>query len=79
MIKPIEIKGNVVWVADGYGDLPSIKCPDGTVYTCWQLDADSLEELKKNGGKIYVSMLTFNEPLIPIKLMTSLDEDIELI
>ncbi len=81
MIKPINFRGTNVQFAkdqDEYGTLPAIRLEDGTVYTCWQLDADALEELKKNGGKIYVEMLTFNQDLMPINLMTDLDENIEL-
>jgi hypothetical protein len=84
MIKPIDFRGTNVQFAktqDQYGTLPAIRLQDedGTVYSCWQLDADSLEELKRNGGKIYVEMLTFNHDLMPISLMTSLDDNIKLI
>ena len=82
MIKPINFRGTNVQFAkdqDEYDTLPAIRLQDGTVYSCWQLDAASLEELKKNGGKIYVEMLTFNSPLMPISLMTSLDDNIKLI
>lgn len=81
MIKAVDFRGtNVVFAEnqDEYLALPAMKLPDGETYTCWQLDEEALEDLKKNGGKIYVCMLTFNQPLMPLSLMTKLEDNIEL-
>ncbi len=54
MIKQIDFKGTNVISAkdqDEYGSLPAIRLPDGEVYTCWQLDKDSMNALKKMGER----------------------------
>lgn len=76
-MKPVEFKGqNVVFGKDQpeYKPLPALRLQDncGQVITCWELSLEELEEVKKT-GKVYVSMWTFNQPLMPISLQTSLD------
>lgn len=79
-MKPVEFKGqNVIYGKDQpeYQPLPAMRLPDGTIYTCWELSEDELKEVMET-RKIYVSQLTFNQPIHPILLMTDLSSNIEL-
>lgn len=79
-MNPVKFPGhNVVFAEDQpeYQPLPALLMPDGEVITCWQLDAEELEEITRT-GKIYLSQLTFNTPLQPILPMVSLEGGIEL-
>ncbi len=50
-----------------YLDLPSHKSDDGCATSCWGLSF--LERLKVAlTGKIFLSVLTFNNPLQPLKM-----------
>lgn len=50
-----------------YLTLPAVRLPDGTVVTRWSLTW--LERVKVAlGGSIWLSVLTFNQPLQPVKL-----------
>lgn len=67
-MKPIEFEGhNVVFAKDQpeYPPLPAHKAEDGTVITCWELSPEEKEGVSKT-GKIFIKMLTFNQPLQPI-------------
>ncbi len=51
-----------------YLPLPAYCDPyEGEVISCWDLDEDELEQVLKT-GKIWLRMLTFNQPLQPIGL-----------
>ena len=72
-MEPIEFEGaNVVYGANQpeYKPLPAEKRENskfGEVVTCWQLNQEELKILKRT-GKIWLSCLTFNEPLQPVYL-----------
>lgn len=53
-----------------YLPLPVMKFPDGTALSCWQMSPDELEEVNRNGGKVYVQHYTQNKPLQPLMLAT---------
>lgn len=56
-----------------YISLPALKFPDGLVVTRWRLSL--LESIKiLLGWDIYLGLLTFNNPLQPIKISTSAEE-----
>lgn len=67
-MKPIEFEGcNVVYAKDQpeYQPLPAMKTKEGEVLTCWELTPEERLQVF-NEGKIYINMLTFNQPLQPI-------------
>ena len=69
-MKAIEFKGfNTVYAKDQpeYLNLPGLKMPDGELITCWKL---SIKERLKIlfTGKVWLSLLTFNKPLQPVKI-----------
>lgn len=70
-MKPVRFKGMNVTFAEGqpeYLPLPAYRMPDdprGTVITCWELSF--LEKIKiLFTGKVYISLLTFNQALTPL-------------
>lgn len=68
-MNPIEFKGcNVVYAKDQkeYLPLPAQKEEDGTVITLWELSPEERALIAK-GANIHVSMMTFNQPLQPIR------------
>ena len=71
-MKPIKFDGvNVVFGANQpeYTPLPAQVLPGdyGQTITCWELNPEELEQVKKN-GKIWLSVLTFGQPLQPVLL-----------
>lgn len=70
-MEPIKFDGaNIVFGAKQpeYIPLPAErvgKAETGQVNTCWELSPDELKKVQKS-GKIYVSLLTFGQPLQPI-------------
>jgi hypothetical protein len=64
-------EANVVYAKDQppYLPLPARREADGTVVSCWRL---SFRERVKAlfSGRVYLTMLTFNRPLQPVKLGT---------
>lgn len=69
-MKPIEFEEiNVVYgeKQPEYIPLPAHKAKDGTVWTCWELSPEELKQIQET-GVIWLSMLTFNQPLQPILL-----------
>ncbi len=68
-MKPIEWElSNVIYAKDQpeYLPLPVFKEDDGTVTSCWRLSL--IERLKiLLYGKLYITQLTFNNSLQPIK------------
>jgi len=72
-MEPINFKQvNVVYGKNQpeYRELPAFKNKDGLVVSCWQL---SFKERLKIlfGGKIWLSLSTFNRPLTPSFLTTN--------
>lgn len=69
-MEPILFEGaNVIMGKDQpeYLPLPAYKTPDGTVTTCWKLTPEELKQVQET-GVIWLSTLTFNQPLQPILL-----------
>ena len=69
-MKPIEFEGhNVVYAKDQpeYNPLPAYRDVGGTVKTCWELNAAELEKIRQR-GKVWLSQMTFNQPLQPVHL-----------
>lgn len=70
-MKPVDFDGvNTVFGADQpeYQPLPAErvgKPETGQVNTCWELDPEELETVQET-GKIFVSLLTFGQPLQPV-------------
>lgn len=71
-MKPKQFdKTNTIFAADQpeYLPLPAYKDKQGKVTTCWQLSfREHLRILFI--GEIWLSLLTFNEPLQPVKMNT---------
>lgn len=69
-MKPVAFDGqNTVYAADQpqYLPLPAYKNEQGQVLTCWKLSV--LERLQVLvTGRVWLSMLTFNQPLQPVRL-----------
>lgn len=79
---PIKFEGhNVVFAEDQpeYQPLPAIKIDSqqGEVITCWELSDEELADVIKN-KKVYLSQLTFNGPLQPVMIHSSLGKFIEI-
>ena len=69
-MKPVEFEEmNVTYAKDQpeYLPLPVYRTVDGEVTSCWELSQEEIEQVMKT-GKIYLTMLTFNQPLQPILL-----------
>lgn len=70
-MKPIKFDGiNAVFGANQpeYQPLPAErvgKPKTGQVNTCWELSKDELKQIRET-GKIWVSLLTFGQPLQPV-------------
>lgn len=67
-MKPVTFRGcNVTFAEDQpeYLPLPALRAPDGRVVTCWGLTwRERLSVLLR--GRLYIMVLTFNQPLQPI-------------
>lgn len=75
-MKPIEFKEvNVVYGKDQkeYEPLPALKFGDGTMVTCWKLSWRELLRIVWR-RKVWVSVLTFNQPLQPLYITTKQEE-----
>lgn len=75
-MKPIEFKEvNVVYGKDQkkYEPLPALKFEDGTMVTCWKLSWRELLRIVWR-RKVWVSVLTFNQPLQPLYITTKQEE-----
>lgn len=74
-MKPVPFpESNVIFAADQpqYQPLPAFRRPDtGEVITVWDLSDEDLDKIQRT-GRIYLSQLTFNQPLQPI--MVSVDK-----
>lgn len=71
-MKPVEFaEQNCVYAKDQpeYLPLPVFKEQDGTVTSCWQMTfKERLQVLFS--GKIWLTLLTFNQPLQPVIMRT---------
>lgn len=80
-MKPIKFKEcNVTFAKDQpeYNQLPAFKDngPEGEVVTCWKLTfKERLRILFK--GKVWLCLLSFNQPLTPSFMTTKKNEVIE--
>ncbi len=75
---PVKFKGSNVIFGEGqdeYEPLPSLRLPDGTVITCWQMTDKEFEEIKKT-RQIFLKQLTFGQRLQPVQIITDLSEGI---
>lgn len=70
---------NVTFAEDQpeYTPLPAFRDDTGMTITCWQLSPDEVEEVKRT-GQVYLSQLTFNQPLQPVKITARIEDLIEL-
>lgn len=72
-MRPLKFKGcNIVYGATQkeYQPLPAERrgmVETGEILTCWELDPEELEIVKKT-GKVWLSVLTFGQPLQPVLL-----------
>jgi hypothetical protein len=67
-MKPIEFpQQTTIFAKDQpqYEPLPAHVSDDGVVTSCWQLEPLEIELLIANGGKLWLSQLTFGEALQP--------------
>lgn len=74
-MKPTTFEGHNIVLGKNqpqYSPLPALRCDDanGTVWACWQLDANDISDLIKN-RRIWVGQLTFNQPFSPQMVTTS--------
>lgn len=68
----IKFEGMNCVFAEGqptYRPLPAYRNRDGVVISCWQLSPEELAEVART-GRLWVSVLTFNRPLQPMRLDT---------
>ena len=69
-MEPVNFKGaNVVYGANQpeYIPLPALLKENGEIWTCWKLSLEDLKRIQET-GVIWLSMLTFNQPLQPVLL-----------
>lgn len=71
-VEPVECpegSRRVVYAKDQpeYIPLPAIVSPDGVVLTEWELSAEELHTLFV-GGRLRLHVLTFGQPLQPVRL-----------
>lgn len=81
MAQATEFKGqNVIFAKDQpqYNPLPAFRDSNGLVITCHKFSPEEIEEINKTGC-CYLSMLTFNQPLQPVRIEAKLEDLIELI
>jgi hypothetical protein len=75
-MKPVEFEHqNVIFGKgqDSYNELPAFQSPDGEVISCWELSEEELQNVIST-RKIYLSQLTFNKALQPVRLSVLPDE-----
>lgn len=69
-MEPINFDGaNCVYGKDQpeYMPLPAHKDENGVVLTCWKLSPEDMQRIQET-GVIWLEMLTFNKPLMPVRL-----------
>lgn len=67
-MKPIKFKESNVSFGDNqkeYLPLPAFRDEDGQVITCWKLSFKERIQVLFS-GKLWITMLTFNKPIMPI-------------
>lgn len=66
---------NVVFGKDQpeYKPLPVYRTEDGKIISCWELSDDEIEKIKETKC-LYLSMMTFGQPLQPVYLTVDKDE-----
>jgi len=79
---PTKFEGQNVVFAENqpeYLPLPAMHLQDqaGTIITCWEMSEEELQEVVKN-KRIYLSVMTFNQPLQPVSVQASLEGFINL-
>lgn len=71
-MKAIEFTGcNIIFAESQkeYYNLPAYKAEDGMVLSCWKLSfIDKIKVILTS--KIFLQVLTFNEPLQPLKMLS---------
>ena len=75
-MKPIKFEGHNIVYAENqpeYNPLPAFKDENGTIVTCWELTNEDFERIVET-RRIYLSVMTFNNPLQPVYLTTDVDE-----
>lgn len=70
-MKPVNFTGQNIVFAENqpeYTPLPAYidEGPEGLVISCWELDEMERKQIAET-GKIYLGMLTFHQPLQPIR------------
>lgn len=69
-MRPIEFEEqNCIYAKDQpeYLPLPAHRTEDGQVTSCWELDEDEIQQIIRD-KKIYLTLLTFGDPLQPIMI-----------
>lgn len=72
-------QANVVYAKDQpeYLPLPACRTPEGIMVSCWKLTwRERLRVLWT--GRVFVSVMTFNQPLQPLLPTTRLDEVLQV-
>lgn len=77
-MKPIDFpEANVVYGEGQEGAIPLPACredgPRGQAISCWELSDEEIEMIQKT-RTVYISQLTFNNPLQPIYAAVDRDE-----
>jgi len=70
-MRPTTFTGsNVIYGKDqaAYQELPAMKFPDGEILTCWEMSEEEFQQFCKT-RKLYVMVLSFNQPLQPMNLV----------
>ena len=77
-MKPIDFeRRNVIFAKNQpqYLPLPAYKNKDGQIITCWKLDLFERIRILFT-GKLFLRVLTFNQPLQPLKLEVKFPEGV---
>lgn len=79
-MEPVDFKGSNTIIAKDqkeYKPLPALVLGDGEVITCWELTDEEVETIVKE-RKLYISQLTFNRGLQPLKPLADLSDAYDL-
>lgn len=75
-MQPVKFKGSNTVYAENqpeYLPLPAHRATDGCVTSCWALSWRERWRVLVT-GRVFVAILTFNQPLQPVRVATTLDE-----